>query len=118
MLQALPFTAVLHTRRVNILFGGTAKRDGGIFGRIDAGYASIEAQTSSGSLHAHSQLCLRCLHQRTSVRDILHVARTDGHEFVKGYLEYNALVRRQVYMTPEEQVHAVLLECEQQWPVS
>ena len=38
------------------LFGSNAFPEGGIFGRIDAGYTSIEAQKSTGSLHAHSQL--------------------------------------------------------------
>ena len=98
------------------LFGSNAESDGGIFGRIDAGYSSIEAQNYSGSLHAHSQLFVQCLHQHTSLREILAMVRKDGDEIVTDYLKYNAWVCRQVHMTPEEQLHADLSECEKQWP--
>ena len=38
------------------LFGSNATSEGGILGRSDAVYTSIEAQTSTGSLHAYSQV--------------------------------------------------------------
>ena len=44
------------------LFGSDATPEGGCSGRIAAGDASIEAQKSSGSLHAHSLLSVQCLH--------------------------------------------------------
>ena len=96
--------------------GSSAKSEGGIVGRIFAECTSIEAQKSSGSLHAHSQLFAQCLHQHTSLRDILQMVRKDGDELVKDYLKYNAWVCRQVYMTPEDQLHSVLIECGKQWP--
>ena len=41
------------------LFGSSSTAEGGIFGRLDAVFTSIEAQKSKGSLHAHSQLFLQ-----------------------------------------------------------
>ena len=38
------------------MLGSSATAEGGIFGRVDAVYASIEAQKSKGSLHAHFQV--------------------------------------------------------------
>ena len=37
------------------LFGSSATAEGGLFGRIDAVFTSLEAQKSTGSLHAHSK---------------------------------------------------------------
>ena len=52
------------------LFGSSATAEGGFVGRIDAVFTSLEAQKSTGSLHAHSQLIIQCLHQHTSLHDI------------------------------------------------
>ena len=49
--------------------GCSAKPEGGICGRADAVYGSIENQ-KSGALHLHLQLCLECLHQRTPLAEI------------------------------------------------
>ena len=53
-------------------FGSNAKPEGGIFGRLDAGYTSFEAQKSTGSLHAHSQLFVQCLHQHESLAEVCY----------------------------------------------
>jgi hypothetical protein len=53
------------------IFGSNAMPEGASFGRIDAGYSSVEAQKSTGSLHAHSQLFVQCLHQHTPLAEIL-----------------------------------------------
>ena len=53
------------------LFGSNATAEGGIFGRVDAVYTSIEAQKSTGSLHAHSQVFVQCLHQHTNIYQIM-----------------------------------------------
>ena len=45
--------------------GSNATLMGGVFGRMDAAYVTIEAQKSSGSLHAHCQCFVQCLHQHT-----------------------------------------------------
>ena len=55
-------------------FGSNAKPEGGIFGRLDAGYTSFEAQKSTGSLHAHSQLFVQCLHQHESLAEVCYGA--------------------------------------------
>ena len=52
------------------LFGSSARAEGGIFGRVDAVFTSIEAQKSSGSLHAHSQVFVQCLHQHQPLWEI------------------------------------------------
>ena len=57
------------------MFGSNAKAEGGILGRVDAVYTSIEAQQSTGSLHAHSQVFVLCFHQHTSLSDILQELR-------------------------------------------
>ena len=59
-----------HGKPCSDLFGSNAFAEGGIFGRIDAGYTSIEAQKSTGSLHAHSQLFVKCLHQHTPLQEV------------------------------------------------
>ena len=53
------------------LYGSNAMAEGGIFGRVDMGFTSIEAQKSTGSLHAHSQLFIQYLHQHT-LKSIRH----------------------------------------------
>ena len=86
------------------VFGSSAISEGGIFGRVDAVYMSIEAQKSTGSLHAHSHLFVQCLHQHTSLRDILRKLRADPGHIVKEYLDYKTHVSRQVYSTNEDEV--------------
>ena len=44
-----------HTVPCQDLLGSNATSAGGIFGRLDAAYAAVEAQKSTGSLHAHLQ---------------------------------------------------------------
>ena len=58
-------------------FGSNAEPTGGILGRVEAVFASIEAQKSSGSLHAHVQVFAQCIHQHTlcaiySVKVLMH----------------------------------------------
>ena len=53
------------------MFGSNAKAESGILGRVDAVYTSIEAQQSTGGLHAHSQVVVQCSHQHICLFDIL-----------------------------------------------
>ena len=53
------------------MFGSDANAGGGILRRVDAVYTSIEARKSTGSLHAHSQYIVQCLHQHPSLSDML-----------------------------------------------
>ena len=60
------------------LFGSSATAEGGLFGRIDAVFTSIEAQKSTSSLHAHYQLFYQCFHQHTSLHDMTSMLRKHG----------------------------------------
>ena len=64
-----------------------ARQQKGIFGRVDAVYTSIEAQKSGGSLHAHSQVYVQCLHQRTTLWDIVTALRKNHGDIVKEYFD-------------------------------
>ena len=75
-------------------------------GRVDAVYTSIEAQKSTGSLHAHSQVFVQCLHQHTSIYDILEKLRETPDNIIKEYLRYKEHVCRQVYTEDNETVNA------------
>ena len=77
-------------------FGSNATPEGGVFGRIDAGYTSFEAQKSTGSLHAHSQLFVQCLHQHEPLSEVLKQL-TLKPELAEKYLKYKEHVCRQVY---------------------
>ena len=48
------------------IFGSNSTAEGGVFGRCDALFISIEAQ-KAGALHAHCQLFIQCLHQHLSL---------------------------------------------------
>eukprot|EP00959_Pyramimonas_sp_CCMP1952_P176136 3680574-Pyramimonas_sp.AAC.1 len=92
------------------------------FGRVDAYYVSIEAQKSTGALHAHCQVFIQCLHQHTPLEEVFEIVRDDvesrGKQIVEDYLKYKSRVRRQVYskqMTPEE-ITGKLDEAEKSWP--
>ena len=65
------------------LFGSNATAEGGIFGRVDAVYTSIEAQKSTGSLHAHSQVFVQCLHQHTNIYQIMEKLTEHPDSIVK-----------------------------------
>ena len=78
------------------LFGSNAKAEGGIFGRIDAGYSSFEAQKSTGALHAHSQLFVQCLHQHEPLAEVLQ-RLAEKPELVERYLKYKEHVCRQMF---------------------
>ena len=77
-------------------FGSNAKPEGGVFGRVDAGYTSIEAQKSTGALHAHSQLFVQCLHQHEPLSEVLK-RLAQKPELVERYLRYKEHVCRTVF---------------------
>lgn len=65
------------------LYGSNATPEGGIFGRADRGYTSIEAQKAPGSLHGHSQLHMQCLNQHTPLNEVLVNSAQGKSHFVK-----------------------------------
>ena len=83
------------------LFGSNALPEGGIFGRADGIFISIEAQKSAGGLHAHGQLHIQCIHQHTPLVSIFEKLVRDGNALAKGYLSYKAHVSRQEYADVE-----------------
>ena len=103
-----------HGRPCQDIFGSSAAPEGGAFGRIE-GYTSIEAQKSTGSLHAYSQLFVQCLHQHTPLRDVLEALRSQPGAVVARYLKCKTQVCRQVY-ADEAKAAEHLLEREAAWP--
>ena len=79
------------------LFGNNAYSDGGVFGRSEGIYISIEAQKSAGGLHAHGQLHVSCMHQHTPLVEIMAQLHGQKTDIVAQYLRYKAHVCREVY---------------------
>ena len=83
---------VLRMRHCNDLFGSNAYSEGGVFGRADGIFISIEAQKSARGLHAHGQLHVQCMHQHRPLTEILEAlsASTDSdtHSISEEYLAY------------------------------
>ena len=98
------------------LAGSNASCAGGIFGRMDAAFISFEAQKSTGSLHAHCQLFVQCLHQFTPLKEICERIRQDEGFIVDDYLTYKARVSRQVYAQVGLEHDQEIRHQEQQWP--
>ena len=67
---------------------------------MDAAFTSIEAQKSKGSLHAHSQLFVQCMHQHTPLVEVLRALRAKGGNLVQKYLVYKAHVCREADADP------------------
>ena len=79
------------------LFGSNAEPEGGIFGHVDAVYASIEAQKSAGALHAHMQVFVQCLHQHTPLQDIFVLPEQRLQALTRAYLHCKSMTCREVY---------------------
>ena len=97
--------------------GSSAGLVGGVFGRMDAAYVTIEAQKSTGSLHAHCQCFVQCLHQHTPLQAIFALAESKLEGLRKDYLEYNAHVMHGTYEghSPEGTASKIA-EAEASWP--
>ena len=97
------------------IFGSNATPEGGVFERADGGFTSIEARKTAGSLHAHSQLHVQCLHQNTPLREIFNSVIPNNETLVQKYLDYKSHVCREVYADPEAW-SARQEETEAAWP--
>ena len=82
-------------------FGSNATAKGGIFGRIDAIYGSIECQ-KSGSLHLHTQAFVQCYHQFTPLSELVTLSSERQLELLRRYSTYSAHVRRTIYNKPQD----------------
>ena len=96
-------------------FGSNATATGGVLGRVDAVYGSIECQ-KAGSLHAHFQVFLQCKHQFTPLSDIAKLCKEEMKRLITRYSAYTQHVRRMTYVDPtmweEQDRHTV----ENAWP--
>ncbi|CAJ1389861.1 unnamed protein product, partial [Effrenium voratum] len=95
-------------------FGSNAVAGGGVLGRVDAVFGSIECQ-KSGALHAHMQVFVQCRHQRGSLAGLLDLGKPELRTLLQRYASYTAHVRRSVYCDPDgwERDRAA---AEEEWP--
>ena len=97
--------------------GSNATLVGGVFGRMDAAYVTIEAQKSTGSLHAHCQCFVQCLHQHTGLEEIFQLGAKKLEELRASYLTYSGHVMHGVYEGhSQEEVTSKIVEAEASWP--
>ena len=99
-------------------FGSVAKSEGGIYGRADAYFGSIECQ-KCGALHLHLLLFLQCMHQHTSLKEIAEKIRNEVEEsaqLVDDFYRFKRHVNNEMYHKPEvfEQQRDAL---ENAWPL-
>ena len=94
------YDAAPYLRSFTAATGINATAEGGIFGRADAVFISVDAQKSKGSLHGHGQYWVQCMHQHTPLSEVLRRLKDDGGAIVELYLRYKAYVCRQVTQTP------------------
>ena len=97
--------------------GSNATLLGGVFGRMDAVYVTIEAQKSSGSLHGHMQCFVQCLHQHTPLTEIFNLPAERLDTLREDYCQYNAHVAHSVYSgQTESEIDAGIRNAEASWP--
>ena len=97
--------------------GSNATLMGGVFGRMDAAYVTIEAQKSSGSLRAHCQCFVQCLHQHTPLEEIFACGAERLTYLRSSYLRYSRHVMYGVYAGhSREDVEAKIAAAEATWP--
>ena len=97
--------------------GSSATLTGGVFGRVDATYISVEAQKSTGSLHAHCQVFVQCMHQHTPLTEIFQLVEERLDALRAEYLQYNAHVVHSVYSgQTKEAIDAGIAAAESTWP--
>ena len=99
------------------LGGSNAEANGGIFGRVDAVYISLEAQKSSGAEHGHMQVFVQCLHQHTSLEEIFRLLHTKLAALRTEYEAYNAHVCHASYVgQSNEDMERRIAAAEASWP--
>ncbi len=96
-------------------FGSNATARGGVFGRIDAIFGSLECQ-KSGAYHLHGQLFLQCFHQFTPLQELVELGREPMLELLRKYSDYSAHVQRRIYSNPDAWHNKRQEEVEEEWP--
>ena len=95
-------------------FGSNATAAGGVFGRFDAAYGSLECQ-KSGALHLHGQFFLQCFHQFHPLSELVAQGAEPMLELLRKYSDYSGHVTRKVYCDPEAWSEE-RDELEREWP--
>ena len=96
-------------------FGSNAVAMGGVFGRVDAIYGSIECQ-KSGSLHVHNQIFIQCTHQFMTLSELQRSGPKAMLEQLRKYSDYSEHVSRKVYCDPEGWAARKRAVVEAEWP--
>ena len=96
-------------------FGSSAMATGGIFGRMDAVFGSVECQ-KAGTLHLHLQGFVQCFHQFTPLSELVAMGKEPLLEMLRRYSSYSAHVRRTIYADPKKWEEEERMELEDQWP--
>ena len=96
-------------------FGSSSTAVGGVFGRVDAVYGSLECQ-KSGAYHMHAQLFVECYHQFTPLQDLMRLGAEPRLELLRKYSSYTAHVRRTIYSNPKAWQEEEQADVEAQWP--
>ena len=96
-------------------FGSNATARGGVFGRIDAVFGSLECQ-KSGSFHLHGQFFVQCLHQFTPLSELVRLGKKPLLELLRKYTTYATHARRMVYCDSETWREQRQAEVEDEWP--
>lgn len=81
-------------------FGSNATAMGGIFGRVDAIYGSLECQ-KSGAWHIHLQAFVQCFHQFSSLSELQGLKEQRFLEMLRRCTRYSGYVQRKVYCNKE-----------------
>ena len=96
-------------------FGSSSTAVGGVFGRVDAVYGSLECQ-KSGAYHMHAQLFVECYHQFTPLQDLMRLGAEPRLELLRKHSSYTAHVRRTIYSNPKAWQEEEQADVEAQWP--
>lgn len=97
------------------VFGSNAMAEGGAWGRGDGAIISIEAQKSTGSLHAHMQFFEQCLHQHLPLTEVMRRMTGKHLHIFQDYLRYQAHACYAVHAEPQT-AKDEKIQMESEWP--
>ena len=81
--------------------GSSATAVGGVFGRVDAYFGSIENQ-KAGAFHLHCQLFVQCMHQHTPLLELFQIFKKKKSRIAEEYLAYTNHVSKASYNDIDE----------------
>jgi hypothetical protein len=98
------------------LFGSNSFAEGGIVGRGNGVYISIEARKFAGSLRGHFQLQVQCVNQSKPLSDVVAVIAGCKARVVGEYLKYEEHLSRQVCEIVSSWQQGSRIAREDAWP--